>query len=771
MNETRRSFLKKSVAGIAMLSAVDALRSAYAAQAPAPMAAPAGARPDSQPWFRRTIRWGQTNITEIDPTRYDIGWWREHWKRTAVQGLVINAGGIVAYYPSVLPLQHRASGLGDRDLFGDLCRAAHDDGIVVFARMDSNTAHEDFYKAHPDWFAVDASGKPYRNRDLWVTCVNSPYYDEHIPAILREVATRYRPEGFTDNSWSGLGRNSPCFCPNCERKFRARTGQAIPRTRDWNNPLYREWVVWNYERRLEIWDQNNRVTREAGGPECLWVGMNGGDMAGQGEQFRDTKAICERAEMLMLDDQRRRDATGFQRNGHVGKLVHGLLGWDKVMPESMAMYQTTSPTFRVSSKPEPEARMWMLEGFAGGIQPWWHHVGAYQEDRRQFRTAEPIMRWHRENEEFLVNRTPIATVGVAWSQRNEDFFGRDEAELVTGQPMVGFMHALVRARIPYLPVHLDHLERDGAQLRTLILPNLAAMSDVQLAAVRRFVAKGGGLLATGHSSLANEWGECRDDYGLADLFGAHLPAGHGARDEAIRRRWATAAAHTYLRLTPSLASRVGGPHVASEPPVTAARHPIFRGFDETDILPFGGTLEPLRIDPAAKVLATFVGAFPVSPPEMSWMKEPRTDIPALVLNEGNGAGRVAFLPADLDRRFARDNLPDYSTLLANVVRWTARDEIPVRVEGRGWIDCHLYRQRDRVILHLVNLTSAGAWRAPVDELIPVGPVTVSVKLPDGVRGRDLRLLVGRAASRMTVQDAWARFEIPSILDHEVAVIG
>jgi hypothetical protein len=24
------------------------------------------------PWFQRTFRWAQTNITEIDPIRYDI---------------------------------------------------------------------------------------------------------------------------------------------------------------------------------------------------------------------------------------------------------------------------------------------------------------------------------------------------------------------------------------------------------------------------------------------------------------------------------------------------------------------------------------------------------------------------------------------------------------------------------------------------------------------------------------------------------------------------
>src|SRR6266576_1993722 len=76
------------------------------------------------PWYRRTIRWGQTNITERDPSRYDIEWWREYWKRTAVQGVVVTAGGIVAYYPSKFTLHGRGGFLGDRDLYGEMGRCS-----------------------------------------------------------------------------------------------------------------------------------------------------------------------------------------------------------------------------------------------------------------------------------------------------------------------------------------------------------------------------------------------------------------------------------------------------------------------------------------------------------------------------------------------------------------------------------------------------------------------------------------------------------------------
>jgi hypothetical protein len=716
-------------------------------------------------WYRGTLRWGQTNITEKDVTRYDIRWWRDYWKRTEIQGVIVNAGGIVAYYPSRFPLHRRAQFLGERDMFGDLSRAARAEGLALLARMDSGGAAEDFFEAHGDWFAVDAEGKPYRSRGLYVPCINGPYYHEYIPSLLREIAERYRPEGFTDNSWSGLGRDSICHCENCARKFRERSGKELPKRRDWDDAAYRQWIQWSYATRLEIWDLNNRTTRDAGGPDCIWTGMNSGSIAGQCQSFRDYKEICARAELVLLDHQSRNDSGGFQQNGETGKLIHGLLGWDKLIPESTALYQAGRPTFRLTAKPEAEVRLWMLEAFAGGIQPWWHHVGATQEDRRAFRTVESIMRWHLANQEFLVNRLPVATVGVVWSQQNTDFYGRDDADLLVEQPFRGLTQALIRARIPYLPVHADHIGRDASNLSALVLPNLAALTDSQTAAIRAFVGRGGGLVATGESSLCNEWGEARTDFALADLFGAHLIEHGAAGTDAARRRTLSQTQHTYLRLTPE--SNVGKPLDGSR----KHRHEVLRGFDETDILPFGGTLGPLRIDPQSVVFLTFVPAFPVYPPEAVWMREPETSFPGLILNLRSQGGRVAFLPADIDRRFARDNLPDQGNLLANLVRWAARDDLPLLIEGPGLIDCHLYQQLGKLILHLVNLTGAANSRAPVEEIIPVGPLRLSLKLPKGRRGGEIKALVSGRNLASSVKDNWASFELKSLLDHEVIVIG
>ena len=183
---------------------------------------------------------------------------------------------------------------------------------------------------------------------------------------------------------------------------------------------------------------------------------------------------------MMLDHQRRDDDTGFQQNGDTGKRVHVLLGWDKLAPESMAMYQSGPGYYRVASKPAAEARMWMIAGIAGGIQPWWHHVGAYHEDRRMYRSAEPVMRWW-QGERAIPDRPDAGRDGRASCGRSEtriSSVATTPADRVDA-PYTGFMHALVRARIPYLPASRRRHRANSGNLRMLILPNVGALSDAQ----------------------------------------------------------------------------------------------------------------------------------------------------------------------------------------------------------------------------------------------------------------------------------------------------
>ena len=107
--------------------------------------------------------------------------------------------------------------------------------------------------------------------------------------------------------------------------------------------------------------------------------------------------------------------------------------------------------------------MWMIAGIAGGIQPWWHHVGAYHEDRRMYQ--------HRRAGDALVRRPTSSTSSIARRSRPSASCGRSAiptSSAATTPPnwstrrTRGFMHALIRARIPYLPIHADDIDRDAA---------------------------------------------------------------------------------------------------------------------------------------------------------------------------------------------------------------------------------------------------------------------------------------------------------------------
>jgi beta-galactosidase GanA len=108
-----------------------------------------------------------------------------------------------------------------------------------------------------------------------------------------------------------------------------------------------------------------------------------------------------------------------------------------------------------------------------------------------------------------------------YSQQSAWFYGGDKAQAKVEEPALGFYEALVEARIPFEMVHDRCLDAARlADFRTLILPNIAALSEEQCGQLRDFVERGGGMVATYETSLYDEWGVRRKDFGLADLFGA-----------------------------------------------------------------------------------------------------------------------------------------------------------------------------------------------------------------------------------------------------------
>jgi hypothetical protein len=137
----------------------------------------------------------------------------------------------------------------------------------------------------------------------------------------------------------------------------------------------------------------------------------------------------------------------------------------------------------------------------------------------------------------------------------------------------------------------------------------------------------------------------------------------------------------------------------------------------------------------------------------------------------HGAGRVAYVPWDVDRAFWEILCPDHGRLLANLVAWAMNGRPqPESVSGSGLLDVTAWRQDASLTVHLVNLTNPMTMKGPYRELIPTGPQKVRILLPPGTRAGKIRLLRSRKKPRITRGGRYLTVKVPSVLDHEVVAV-
>src|SRR6202035_3432323 len=181
-------------------------------------------------WYARPARWAQLAFVEDDPGNYDLPFWLDYFKSIHADAACLSAGGVVAFYPTEIPLHYRSRWLGTMDTFGDIVAGCRKLGMNVVARTDSHACHQDVYDAHPDWIAVDEQGNKRRHAsdpDYWLTCALGPYNFDFMSSVHQEIMRKYRVDGIFTNRWSGSGM---CYCEHCQKNFHDFSGLDLPRT-------------------------------------------------------------------------------------------------------------------------------------------------------------------------------------------------------------------------------------------------------------------------------------------------------------------------------------------------------------------------------------------------------------------------------------------------------------------------------------------------------------------------------------------------------------
>jgi hypothetical protein len=695
---------------------------------------------NDQGWFDRPLRWAQLTLVENDPGRYDPGFWLDYFRKVHADAACLSAGGCVAYYPTKIPLHHRSSWMGASDPFGELVVGCRKLGMNVIARTDPHAAHSDVYDAHPDWIAVDAEGRKRRHwatPELWVTCALGPYNFEFMTEVMREVVSLYKVDGVFSNRWSGSG---PCYCEHCRVNFKAATGMDLPRTTDPGDPSRRSYLQWRQERLFELWRLWDSEIRKIN-PGARFIPNTGGGALSE----LDMKRVGGLADILFADRQARRGVAVPWANGKNGKEYRAGLG-RKPIGGIFSVGLEEPYRWKDSVQSGAEIRVWAVDGIANGLRPWFTKFGGTLYDRRWLKTVEELYDWHYRSERYLRNEEPLARVGMVYSQQTAAFYGGSRATQKVEDATLGFYHALVEARIPFEMVHDRNLEAaEVDRFKVLILPNIAALSDAQCRQLRQYAARGGSIVATFETSLYDEWGVRRKEFGLADIFGASFS---GSIEGPMQNSYLT----------------------VEKDPVSGKHHHVLAGLENAGRIINGvyrAAAEPLR--KAAYVPLTLVPSYPDLPMEEVYPRKPRTDIPAIYLSE-NGKSRVAYLPWDVDRTFWEVMCADHGTIMHNCVTWAANEEKPATVTGPGVLDVTVWRQKQSMTVHMVNLTNPMMMKGPFRELFPVGEQQVRVRLPQGSKARKVQLLVSNHLPRVRELPGAVEVTVPSILLHEVVAI-
>ena len=136
-----------------------------------------------------------------------------------------------------------------------------------------------------------------------------------------------------------------------------------------------------------------------------------------------------------------------------------------------------------------------------------------------------IFSWTAAHQEALYGGEAAAEVALAYSPRTRDLLDQGAGDLYEPEEAPFFRQyreaaaALLRNHIPFDIVMLDDALSTGrlAGYGTLILPNVAAMSDEEAAAIRSFAEGGGELITIGDTGSHDEWLEPRAANALAGL--------------------------------------------------------------------------------------------------------------------------------------------------------------------------------------------------------------------------------------------------------------
>ena len=292
----------------------------------------------------------------------------------------------------------------------------------------------------------------------------------------------------------------------------------------------------------------------------------------------------------------------------------------------------------------------------------------------------------------------------------------------------GFYEMLIRAKVPFDVVDEAYLETNElGKYGLVIFPNCACLSGGQCRRVEKYVKAGGNIIADFETSLYDENGARRENFGLRKVFGASFAgaiAGPKKFDFAfIHREALPCLENLHSRIMPAT------PYGLKLTLKSARSLGVFSQHLESNL--------PGSIEESGEVF---------------------------LAENAFGQGRCFYFAGMFGETFFERKIDIYMKILEYIVREYAR--VPVVIENVPHLMEVILREqpdKKRLLVHLLNFELQ-----PIDRIIPIVNATVSVECSSPARR--VRTLRSKQNLKFIQKGTTVRFVVPRIEEFEVVAV-
>ncbi len=412
--------------------------------------------------------------------------------------LIINAGGIMAFYPTKLESQYTNPYMKE-NMLGDVIKKCHDNGIKVITRFDFSRAHETIFIKHPDWFYISPKGERIINDDMYVVSIDAPYEQQVMFDIVQEVIDTYPVDGIFINmpgyqtrnpyvgAYHGIDQNEYSI----KRFAQFSGGMALPKEENLDDPVFSKYQEFKKHSVDDLMKRLNILVKSKNRQIAICT---------YGDRYIDIIRHETQTNSLPYWPYMSSDNVNNAKNSYPDHII------------SNAAIQQISFQSRYNAVEPEETIIRLYENIANGSGLDMSMMGDFQnyEDERNYEAFKIVYDHHKKFEPYYGKYTSPAVIAViapgAWP-------GGEAAQEYRGIQLM-----LKESHIQYDIIEdgqIENLEEKLSRYKLLIFPEITNLSDKSIQVIERLSEGGMNLIATNRSFY-------RHPETLKKLFGATI---------------------------------------------------------------------------------------------------------------------------------------------------------------------------------------------------------------------------------------------------------